>query len=149
MLNEVVSYIEQCLETFILNPPYKPASVSPFVLAGHPLDFTSSFLPFFPRIPPRLASSPSRSLCSFSSFPIVELPRHYIATFPSPSSPPLGTSLSSPVSRLRSYCAPSKEQHRASTAIFFGHHNTLLRKLIILIVGIPRVIFGSTTHFIH
>lgn len=49
-------------------------------------------------------------------------------------------------SRLRSVCYTGG-QHRAPTAILFGHDNTLLRKLIILVVGVFRVIFGSTTHF--
>lgn len=32
--------------------------------------------------------------------------------------------------------------------LLFGHNNTLLCKLIILVVGVFRVIFGATTHFI-
>lgn len=159
MLNEVVSYIEQCLRSH-LNPRCKPVFVSfrpsrpppqfYLLVSVSPTDVFLSplfFPPSFPLISPlfrtfyllyRLGRGPSVLLRG--SFPIVEPARHYVA-----APPPLRTSCIAGVSTAQRLL--HRGQHRAPTAILFGHDNTLLRKLIILVVGVFRVIFGSTTHF--
>lgn len=115
MLNEVVSYIEQCLRSH-LNPRCKPVFVSfrpsrpppqfYLLVSVSPTDvFLSSlfFPPSFPLISPlfrtfyllyRLGRGPSVLLRG--SFPIVEPARHYVAA-------PLRTSCIA-ASRLRSVC---------------------------------------------
>lgn len=158
MLNEVVSYIEQCLRSH-LNPRCKPVFVSfrpsrpppqfYLLVSVSPTDVFLSppfFPPSFPLISPlfrtfyllyRLGRGPSVLLRG--SFPIVEPARHYVAA--APPSHLLHRRVSTAQRLLH------RGQHRAPTAILFGHDNTLLRKLIILVVGVFRVIFGSTTHF--
>lgn len=149
-----------------LNPCYKPVFV--FFRLSHPLDSICSFLflrqmsLFFPfSLSSLFLSSLFRAFYVFyyrlrrgpsvlpcDSFPIVEPARHYIAASPPPFS------LSSPLRTSRISCVSTaqpllhREHYCAPTEILFGHDNMLLRKLIILVVGVFRVIFGSTTHFI-
>lgn len=148
-----------------LNPRYKPASVSfPSERLATPSlailsarsslflivkDRTSFFLSFFLSLP--LFASPLVSVAVPLFFYVAPfLSSSYLAIILQSSLSP-----SFPLSHRCVTTAPASVHHRKSnisptpTAIFFGHDNTFLRKLIILIVGILRVIFGSTTHFIH
>jgi len=148
-----------------LNPQYKPAvrflslspatpSVSPPFLSPSDkcLPFTSSLLPavyISVCVSPRSTSAiiPVAVPLFFSTWPPSLSSSHYIAARLPPPSPasPTGPSVPPVVSR----CASTEYQHRAPTAILLGHDNMSLHKLIILVAGVPRVILGSTTQFIH
>lgn len=129
-----------------LNPRYKPVFVS-FRPSQppprfHPLLFVSPtdglspflFLSFLFRafylLLYRLRRGPSVLLCGFFlERAIVELAHHYIAA-------PFCSLPFAPLTSLCLDCAASVlHREHSNCAILFGHDNTLLRKLIILVVG--------------
>lgn len=149
-----------------LNPCYKPVFV--FFRLSHPLDSICSFLflrqmsLFFPfSLSPSLSFPLLSFAHSMSSIVSVAIPLFFHVTpflssnqLAITSQPPPPFSLSSPLRTSRISCVSTaqpllhREQYCAPTVNLFGHDNMLLRNLIILVVGVFRVIFGSTTHFI-
>lgn len=157
-----------------LNPRYKPASVS--FRSGHPLSILFArfltvsvfllspvslslflFFSLFPSLSTRILPPPPPPSVSVA-VPLFSY--GWLLSYRRATSPlhrrflPLPLFLSfSPLSaapllsrRLRNL-RYDREQHRAPTAIFFRVHDNALRKLIILVVvGVLRAIFGSTTH---